>query len=408
MSTLTFDNGGRLALPAPVVRSLGNGPLTLVSHSPGHLLLASSSGAAGVVLAGNIGSLAVVDLLSFFNLFRKTGRLCFTFAGGAKELVFIQGEVVFATSTFPQEDLGETLFALGKVDRDALLRARHAANGSGAVGKVLVDAGSVAAKDLWLAARVQVETIIYNLFTEEAGSFVFHDDTPDPDQPRFTLSTQNLIMEGLRRIDERTLFLRHIPSLDAIPVTCGKAADELPPAEQRLLAHIASGKLQVRGLLRKAGLGEFDGLRMLHHLAEQGFITVPAAPTAAATGAIGELLGVFNGALASLHRQISPVCPGFAQEVRLFLRDLPHPFSVVFGDCALHDDGTLDGGRIAANLAGLGEADKKRLLADAFNELLYMECIVARRELGGTASSELVHRVQEIGRRVKGLIGRET
>ncbi|HAD05494.1 MAG TPA: hypothetical protein DCF93_13050, partial [Desulfuromonas sp.] len=345
MSTLTLESGGRMTLPPAVARNIGAGPLALVSHSSGHLLVAPAPAAAGVVLAGSLGSLSVADLLSFFNLFRKSGLLRFTFAGGGKELVFLQGEIVAATTTFPEEDLGETLFALGKVDRDALLRARQAAVGSGALGKILVDAGSVAAKDLWLAARVQVETIVYNLFTQATGSFVFHDDaTPGDEQPRFTLSTQNLIMEGLRRVDERALFRRHIPSLDAIPVTCGKAADDLPHAEQRLLAHIAGGKLRVRELLRKGGLGEFDGLRMLHHLAEQGFVAM-AAPKVEVSGELGELLGVFNGALATMHKQIHPVCPGFSQEVRLFLRDLPYPFSVVFGDCAPRDDGTLNGGR---------------------------------------------------------------
>jgi hypothetical protein len=67
----------------------------------------------------------------------------------------------------------------------------------------------------------------------------------------------------------------------------------------------------------------------------------------------------------------------------------------------------VDGGRILANLAGLEGADQKKLLIDALNELIYMECIVARRELGTVESAELVQRVQEISRRVKNLIGRK-
>ena len=34
----------------------------------------------------------------------------------------------------------------------------------------------------------------------------------------------------------------------------------------------------------------------------------------------------------------------------------------------------IDGGRILANLAGLEEGDKKKLLADGLSELIYMEC----------------------------------
>jgi hypothetical protein len=91
----------------------------------------------------------------------------------------------------------------------------------------------------------------------------------------------------------------------------------------------------------------------------------------------------------------------------LLLRDLPQPVSAVFNDVTLQADGAVDGGRLLANLAGLEEGDKKRLLADSLNELLYMECLAARRELGAADSAELIQRVQDISRRVKTLIGRK-
>lgn len=81
------------------------------------------------------------------------------------------------------------------------------------------------------------------------------------------------------------------------------------------------------------------------------------------------------------------------------------PFSYVFRDRSLRENGTLDGDRILANLAGLEEEDKKKLLADALSELVY-ECIVARRELGAAESAELIRRLQEISRRMKSLFGR--
>jgi hypothetical protein len=78
----------------------------------------------------------------------------------------------------------------------------------------------------------------------------------------------------------------------------------------------------------------------------------------------------------------------------------------VFRDVECKEDGTVSGGRILANLAGLEEGDKKKLLADGLSELVYMECHAARRELGAAESAELIQRVQEVSRRVKTLIGR--
>ena len=58
------------------------------------------------------------------------------------------------------------------------------------------------------------------------------------------------------------------------------------------------------------------------------------------------------------------------------------------------------------NLAGLEEGDKKKLLADALGELVYMESLAVRRELETEQAQSLIARVQEISNRVKALVGR--
>jgi hypothetical protein len=61
---------------------------------------------------------------------------------------------------------------------------------------------------------------------------------------------------------------------------------------------------------------------------------------------------------------------------------------------------------MVANLEGLEEGDKKKLLADALSELVFMESMVVRRELDTPQAQPLIARVQEITSRVKSLIGR--
>jgi hypothetical protein len=408
MSKLTIDGSGRIALPPAALRELGSHPLELVSSSCRHLLLSSGGEDEAVVLAGLLGEIGAADLISFLNMFRKSGILCVALAGGSKELYFQNGEVVFAASTFPEEDIGEVLFTLGKVDRETLLKSRQFATERTTVGKILVDQGVVASKDLWQATRYQVESIVYHLFTFPQGSFSFVAKALEKDDIlRLSMSTQNLIMEGLRRVDERALYMRRIRSLDAVVLPANPPAEGKTPAEQRLLALVHAGARNVRQLLRKSGMGEFDALRLLYHLVERGAVRLEEMTTLPVAGELGEILAIFNGALTVLYRRITERNPGFPQEVRLFLRDLPQPFSFVFGDVRLQADGAVDGGRLLANLAGLEEEDMKRLLADSLNELLYMECLAARRELGTADSAELIQRVQEISRRVKTLIGRK-
>lgn len=407
MKKISIESDGRLALPPQAVRQVGAGALELVSHSGRHLLLARPVEGETVCLAGLLGEMAVADLLSFFNMFRKTGILRFGLSGGDKELYFQQGEIVYATSTFPAEDLGEVLHGLGKVDRNTLQKARQFVGARGSLSKVLVEKGVVTPKDLWLATRSQVEGIVYHLFTFQGGSYAFSAKALEEEEiVRLSMSTQNLIMEGLRRVDERALFMRRIGSLDAVPVL-ERQAEGLTAAQQRLVLLIMGGKLPVREVLRLSGVGEFDALRILYQLVDKGVVRMEEAPDVAVEGDLGEILSIYNGALMALYRAVAPKSPGFAQEVQLFLRDLPQPFSYVFRDATLEKDGALSGGRILANMAGLEEGDKKRLLADALNELIYMECIIARQELGATGTAELIQRVQKIASRVKDLVGRK-
>jgi len=398
----------RYKLSPAAEKALQGQPLEVASWSSRHLLLTLAGDEHPVTMVGLLSDQGIPDLLSFCNMFRKTGVLSFRLAGGEKAIYFQHGEVVFATSTFPEEDLGEVLFNLGKVDRTTLDQARQFASTRTTLGRILVDKQVVSPKDLWQATRVQVEDIVYHLFAFDAGSYAFTPRPLEEDQiVRLALSTQNLIMEGLRRVDERGLFMRKIGSLAAVPVISAPLPETLAAAELRMAELISAGSMPVRELLRRSGLGEFDGLRIIYQLIEKRLVELTEPQATAVEGEFGEVLKIFNGAFTVLYKQVSACTPRFDEEIRYFLRDLPQPFSYVFREVELRSDGSVDGARILANLAGLGEGDKLRLLADALNELLFMECLAARRELGNQQSAELLQRVQEISRRIKDFIGRK-
>jgi hypothetical protein len=407
MSEIRIDKDGRLILPSSAVRTVGEQSMRLSSCSEHHLLLETAVTDSKVQMAGQLGDVGVVDLLSFFNMFRKSGLLHFNLSGGSKTLYFKNGEIAHAASTFPEEEIVEILYSLGKFDRGVLQGVRQFANGDLPLGKILVDRNIITAKDLWAATRNQVETIVYNLFAFHEGDFVFVDAAPAEDKlVSLSMNTQNLIMEGLRRVDERAVYMQKVKSLDALPLTTGQVPNDLDSVSQKMVALIQAGVSDVRELLRRSGSGDFDALRLLSQMVERGVVVMEEVPSVAVEGVLGEVVTIFNGVLVALHRVVSNKNPQFRDEVSNFLRDLPQPFSYVFRQTTLKEDGSVDGGRILANLAGLEEGDKLRLLADSLSELIYMECIAARRELGATDSAELIKRVQDVSTRVQALIGR--
>lgn len=407
MSGIKIDKDGGIRLPAQVLKTLGEQPLQVASFSEHHLFFETTGPEPKLQMAGNLGDIGVVDLLSFFNMFRKSGLLYFSLSGGDKGLYFQNGEIVHAVTTFDEEEIAEILYSLGKFDRDILKAAKqHAGNGI-SLGEVLVEQGVITSQGLWMAARNQVETIIYNLFTYSQGQFLFIAQPVEEERiVRLSMSTQNLIMEGLRRIDEQAVYMQKVKSFDAVPAATGKTPNDLDSTSQKMLALVQAGAGDVTELLRRSGVGEFDGLRLLSHLIDRGVVTMEEAPIAAVEGSFSEVITIFNGVLVAMFKVVSTKNPQFLQELNRFLLDLPQPFSYVFRQVSVRDDGSVDGGRIVANLAGLEEGDKLRLLSDALSELVYMECIAARRELGAADSSDLIKRVQDVSQRVQALVGR--
>jgi len=406
MPAQKIDATGKIGLSSQVVAAIGPRPLDVVSYSPCHALLANTDNGQ-VVMAGSLGDVTMTDLLSFCNMFRKSGAILFTLKGGVKELFFVDGEIVFASSTFPQEALPEVLYDLGKINQATLKKIKEVGKAAGPVGKLLVEKEIITPKDLWLASRQQVEAIIYSLFTFQDGDFCLRDQRIEDDRiVRLSMNTQNLIMEGLRRVDERALYLREIPSMEAVPVLGNQRGQKLTEGEQKLVELIRDEHCNVRELLRRSGLGEFEGLQNLYQLIRKKVVSLEEPAVAEVKGELGDLLAIFNGAMAAMTRQISTVAPSFVEEVQIFIRDLPQPYSYVFRDVTVAKDGSVDGGRIMANLDGLEEGDKKRLLADALSEVVYMECIAAKEKLPNDESADLIKRVQKVSERIKSLIGR--
>ncbi|MCW8893626.1 MAG: DUF4388 domain-containing protein, partial [Deltaproteobacteria bacterium] len=88
MTELKIDIAGLLKLPRGIYEPLGPDPLALISSSSGHILLGRPDQENPVILSGILEEGAIPDLLSYFNMFRKTGILSIQFAGGTKALYF--------------------------------------------------------------------------------------------------------------------------------------------------------------------------------------------------------------------------------------------------------------------------------------------------------------------------------
>ncbi len=131
---------------------------------------------------------------------RWSGLLTVTNAGVGKSVTVHEGRMVFASSSSVDDRLGELLLCRGK------LTLQHFVDGSKAIapgkrlGTILVEMGALSPKDLVRAVIEQTQEIIYGLFLWTEGRYQLQEGPPPPESIKLNLSTPDLIMEGIRRI----------------------------------------------------------------------------------------------------------------------------------------------------------------------------------------------------------------
>ncbi len=234
--------------------------------------------------AGNLKTIAFSDILQLVSTGKKTGRLMVTHASQKKELFFRSGNLISATSSNTQEDMiGNLLVRMGKINKADLQKAVNIQQQSGRrIGAVMLELGLLTKAELAQYLKIQVEEIVYNLFSWSEGEFSFQDELKPPDdQILVNLETMNLIMEGTRRIDEWLEIRKSLPEHNRLlkpvlnPNLRGK--DLTLTAEEYQVLMMIDGTKTFADLMEISPLGDFLTAKSTYTLLNLGLIQPGAA-----------------------------------------------------------------------------------------------------------------------------------
>ena len=375
--------------------------------SVGDLLVARRTPAAGgpaaprprCILAGDLSGFPIADFVALVHQSRLSGVLTVASAGAERSISFKDGEVRSAQSSAPGERIGEVAVRLGFV---TAAQVAEATEDGKLVGKLLVDRGHLSANDLWKCFHEQVTAVFHAILLTPAGTFYLVDEgvTDRPGAP-LAVSTQALLMDGIRRIDEMSLFRARIPGPGAFlrrreprrPIT-------LKPPEQELLG-LVDGRRTVADVATAAHVNEFDATKILYHLAEAGYVeavAAAAAPAAAPEARLEEIGKGVNQLLRLVAAAIpAEARPAFLAAVRSFLADGTNPLAPVWSRAPHAADGAIDLDTLLGNVATLGPAllrlepsgDPARLLLAALREILFFYLFLAGERIAHDADEAL-------------------
>ena len=278
---IRVESGGRVVPDAEASGELDahHGSFVLLHTAP-DLLAALRQPAEGgrskaprVVLVGDASGFPLSDLIAFLSQSRWTGTLRLHSPGGERSVVLEDGEIRGASSEDPADRLSEVLVRLGHAARNDVEDALRD-NPPSRVGRALVDRGLLQPHDLWACVTQQVSEIFHALVLAREGAFTLADQEPEEKTgPAVQLSTQSLLMDAIRKIDELQHFRQRIPH-GRVYVNKKRPSDgKLHPDEDRLLG-LANGQRTVLELAQAAKLSEFDATKVLFRLLEGGYASV--------------------------------------------------------------------------------------------------------------------------------------
>ena len=230
-----------------------------------------------MAIRGNLSEASLADVLQLLALGQKTGSLSIAREGSFGIIHFAQGRVVHASIVNRRDRLGDRLVRLGAVAADELARlAAHLhVQDDRDLAKALLSGARVDRELLLQVYRTQVEEVVYHLLSWAQGTFTFEpDEDVTFDAPLFSISTDSLLLEGARRVDEWSLIEKKIPSFDLVfeADAARVHAREVPlSSEQERILPMLDGTHDVQVIIERSGLSEFDVGKALYGLISAGY-----------------------------------------------------------------------------------------------------------------------------------------
>jgi hypothetical protein len=393
----------------------------LVSSSPGLLVLARAEEDAielpteapsgpRIALTGEIDAAGgMCDLIAFIHQSQWSGALHTIEASAHRTVWFKRGDLRTAGSNLPTDRLGELLYRYGHVTRQQLDDAVLRVGPDKRLGQALVDMGVVSTHHIFTFIRRQVEEVFYALLRQRHGSFYFERSDGSEKLPDLALSTQNLLLEGIRRMDELAYFREKIPTPDAVPSKRSPPPAVLPSDEnQRAVLELCDGVRTADDIARDSKLGEFDATHALYQLVQSGYIEIRGewdvshsglsrpAPSGGRPGLV-RLVDVFNELLSRIHQTLAAGTKAerFRADLGAFFRGAT-AYTELFDGVEPDDTGRLPMDQIMANLDRAQVSDRAQYLHQGLNELLFFLVFTVGEVVGRKEEQELSRKLNEI------------
>jgi hypothetical protein len=239
-----------------------------------------------VALHGNLKDFGIAEVFQLIGQQRKTGKLVVGDDSESIFLAFDEGRVVRGGpegSSSEDDPLGRQLVRSGYLTREQLENLQSESERSARpLADLYLATGLIELETLEEIQHLLTRETVFEVIRRQKGDFHFTAEQVVHDtKPENLLGAEQILMDGLRMLDEWQTFADIVPSEDVVfrrignlesarALTKGDSDSRLGHSERVL--QLIDGRLSVRRVIDLSRLGTFEATRALAELRQAGVI----------------------------------------------------------------------------------------------------------------------------------------
>jgi|GEM_PF-414994 len=229
-------------------------------------------------LRGNLETIGLPDIIQMLHLGRKTGALHIKRGDETKTIFFRSGEISTAVTNIDAERMAVFLHKRKKISAETMASIQEEAEVTSKPEEIIIrDAIPVSKEEHQTRVDEYVAELIYGAFHWNSGSVLFiENESPSEDCLQVRNTTENLVMEGVRRIDEWSRIRQAIPShrviLQQCPEPPTKSDQILLNSEEWKVMALVDGKRTISEISVESRETEFNVSKILYGLLSLGLL----------------------------------------------------------------------------------------------------------------------------------------
>ncbi len=232
-------------------------------------------------LQGNIEKFTLPEILQLIASGRKSGTLGVQQDDSIIMVYFDKGDIIYGYGPRQTYHLGQLLkdkkiISDTQLEQAISIQAKN--QNSKRLGEILISKKFIDRSDLEKVVIEQIEELLYSLLTWKTGSFKFYENQfPTEEEIKIKISVENVILEGLRRLDEANMVKETFKSLDDVFVISaaqgGRTRDVALEAKEWNIMALVDGYRSIREVCKASTLDDNDAIKKLAQLKLAGIIT---------------------------------------------------------------------------------------------------------------------------------------